>query len=64
MLERLFSYFTTLETYREFHFNVSRAVSMLFQEIKMCPESLESSGISLDHNLQVAMAFFFDIKGR
>ena len=37
---------------------------MLLQEIKMYPESFASSRISLDHNLQVAVAFFFGVKGR
>ena len=37
---------------------------MLHQEIKMCLESLESARISLDHSLQVAVAFFLGAKGR
>ena len=48
----------------QFHCNFAMAVSKLFQEIKMCPECLESSRISLYHNLQVAVAFFFGAKGR
>ena len=48
----------------QFHCNVSRASSKLVQEIKMHPEIFGSSRISLNHSLQVAVAFFLGANGR
>ena len=48
----------------QFHWNLSSASFMFCQEIKMYPESFWSSRISLNHNLQVKVAFFLDSNGR